>query len=182
MENMNLNSQHNIIFIVMCYSHRKNINSLASVGFSFWEALKVYDKSCHKNLSLSPRLVHNYLVIQDKLGCYYRKLPFSSEKEILVRHQEIIEVVFHSCSFLNNGGHLSLIQVLKYETIYQWNFNVSEGKSNITKLPKQIRFFSFTEILNKRILPGVFVPSYFVNTTNWAIFVVRVCLIFIAVI
>lgn len=149
MENMNLDYQQNIIFIVMCYSHRKNRNSLASAGFSSWEALKVSDKSCHKNLSLSPRLVPNYLVIQDELGCYYRKLTFSSEKEILVRHKEIIEIVFHICFFLDNGAYLRLTQVLKYETIYQWNFNASEWKATSLDLPKQFRnsefffFFSF---------------------------------------
>lgn len=121
MKSLNLDYHQNIIFITMCYRHRKKKCKLSSLGwiFSLRSTGSLQYKYCPKHLSLNPRLAANYQEIQDELGCNQRKLTFSFEKEILVKHKEIIEVIFHICSFLDNGGLLRLIQVLQYETIYQ---------------------------------------------------------------
>lgn len=60
-----------------CVIAREKYKPSILSGIFFLKTLKVYYKACHKNLSLSPRLSHNYLVIQHKVWCYYRKLTYS---------------------------------------------------------------------------------------------------------
>lgn len=170
---MNLKYQQNIIFIVMCYSQKKNTNFLSSVGFSSWKMLKVYYKACHKNLSLSPRLSYNYLVIQCEAWCYYRKLTSPYKKEISVRPKEIIVVLFHICPFLEEDeGYLRLIQVLKYKPICQRISNTSKWNEASLGHPNTwVLWFCFSEPLSKGTHPVLFC-HFIVQYCHSAVFAV----------